>query len=107
MDLEFWRRRVSRLAAAERSFKELHPDFEPYFHALFSSALNQPAPRGRGARLARLVPPWLPWLGPRVWASVDMSYRRDLAPYFITAWEQADRRAGGPPPGPDLSERDA
>jgi GT2 family glycosyltransferase len=90
MDLAFWRRRMERIAFAEREFVRLHPEIPPYFHDLCSEAARAPAPRGRGVRLAPIVPRWLPWLGPRVWASVDRFYRHALAEPFLDAWREAD-----------------
>lgn len=87
--LEDWRQRVWRIAASERRFHERHPQFAPYFRELFRQAAADPPARGRGARLATVVPPTLPWLGPRVWASFDMWVRQQLAPEFLAAWEAA------------------
>jgi GT2 family glycosyltransferase len=105
MDVDFWRRRVRRIAFAEREFVRLHPDVAPYFHRLFSHAESLPPARGRGIALAPWIPPWVPWLGPRVWTSVDIAYRQMLARDFLEAWEEAERRTGRPQP--DLSERDS
>jgi GT2 family glycosyltransferase len=103
MDLEFWRARVRRIAIAERQFTRLHPELDPYFHRLFSDAAAQPPGRGRGTRLAALVPRRTPWIGPRVWASADLGFRQALAPDFLDAWS-------GPLPEqegrPELSEFD-
>ena len=68
----------------------LHPDVEPYFFNLFSRAAARPPVRGRGERLARFVPRWVPWLGPKVWESADALYRQTLAPHFLAAWEADD-----------------
>jgi GT2 family glycosyltransferase len=84
-----WRRRVWRIAAAERSFCDRHPHTRPYFYELFAEALSHAPARGRGARLAAVVPRSVPWLGPRVWASFDMRTRQQLAPEFMAAWEAA------------------
>ena len=37
-------------------------------------------------QLARWVPNSVPWLGPKVWGSVDAFYRQALAKPFLTAW---------------------
>jgi GT2 family glycosyltransferase len=95
--LEFWKRKVRRLAAVERDFVRIHPEMEPYFFELFSSARRQPRVRGRGERLARFVPRSVPWLGPRVWSATDLAYRQALAPHFLSAWEEADEAAAGSP----------
>lgn len=103
MDLEFWRQRVRRIAASERRFLSRHPEIPPYFHDLLADHVDVPAPRGWGERLARIVPPWVPLIGPRAWRSADAVYRHQLAPPFIEAWE----RAGELGPGtPGLSERE-
>ena len=104
MDLDFWRRRVRRTAVSERRFTELHPDVPPYFHRLYSAAMTRRPARGRGLKLASVVPPWMPVLGPRVWASVDAFYTQALAPEFLAAWEAAGE--GTDPIDPDLTERD-
>ncbi len=87
MDLEFWRRRVPRIAASERRFVDLHPDFEPYFHNLLAEAASRPPVGSVGDRLARFVPRRLPVAGPRVWARADLYYRQALAGPFLEAWE--------------------
>ena len=89
MDLEFWKRRVSRIAISERRFVAMHPEVPPYFYELFSAAAAAPPARGRGARLARFVPRSLPVIGPRVWGSADAAYRQALAGPFLEAWEAA------------------
>jgi hypothetical protein len=104
MDLAFWRRRLRRVAFAERQFVRLHPEIEPYFHRLFSHATSLPPASGRGIALARWVPRWVPWLGPRVWTSLDIAYRQMLARDFLEAWDEAGQQPGKPQP--DLSERD-
>jgi GT2 family glycosyltransferase len=101
--LEDWRRRVARIATSERRFCERHPNARPYFRELFAEAAQAPAARGRGARLAGLVPRGVPWLGPRVWASFDAWHRQQLAGPFLAAWDAAgahtDETASGPPGG--------
>jgi GT2 family glycosyltransferase len=93
MDIDFWKRRASRIAISERQFVAMHPGFEPYFHAMFSQAAAAPPARGRGARLARIVPRSFPFLGPRVWGSADAVFRQTLAGPFLEAWEAAGRDA--------------
>jgi GT2 family glycosyltransferase len=95
MTLESWKQRVALVARAERRFVELHPEIPPYFLRLFEAAASAPPARGRGTWLAPLVPAWLPWLGPKVWASVDMRYRQALMPYFLEAWRHPGQAAGG------------
>jgi GT2 family glycosyltransferase len=105
MTLDFWKRRVRRLAAAERTFVTLYPEVEPYFQRKFSSAIEWPRASGRGVPLARWVPRWVPWVGPRAWLSRDLYFRQALAPHFLDAWEEAAAIAAGPAQ-PDLSELD-
>jgi GT2 family glycosyltransferase len=94
MDLEFWQRRVARIAFSERRFVELHPDIPAYFHIMFSAAAGQP-PVGRPReRLLNLVPRSVPVVGPRLWSRADAFYRQRLAGPFLAAWEAA----GGPQP---------
>jgi glycosyltransferase involved in cell wall biosynthesis len=86
-----WREgRVQRIAAAERCFCARHPQALPYFHDLFLAAREHPPARGRGARLAPLVPQRTPWVGRQVWASVDMCNRQALAGPFLEAWDAAE-----------------
>jgi GT2 family glycosyltransferase len=89
-----WRRRLRAIAAAERRFLDRCPHARPYFHELFSAAAAAPRARGRGARLARYVQPDTPWLGARVWASVDAHFAQLLAPEFLAGWEAAGERQG-------------
>ena len=97
-----WReRRVQLIAVAERRFCARHPQARPYFRDLFLAARESPPARGRGARLASVVPRRTPWLGPRVWASFDLRNRQALAGPFLAAWDSADgalpeARATGP-----------
>jgi len=103
MTLEFWEKRVRRVAAAEYQFTRLHPEMRPHFHRLFTNAAAAPPARGRGVKLARYVPARTPFLGPRVWNSVDAFYKQALAPHFLEAW--AESVAGGGRAGqPDVSE---
>lgn len=89
MTLESWRRRVPRIAVAERAFVRRYPDVSPHFYELFRTAAEGPQLRGRGARLATHVPRHVPWLGRRVWLSADLWYRQQLAPAFLSAWDAA------------------
>lgn len=89
MDLDFWRRRVARIARSERAFVALHPDFEPYFYEMFRAAAAAPRARGFGERLTRFVPASMPLLGLRVWGSADRLYRQALAEPFLIAWHEA------------------
>jgi hypothetical protein len=86
MDIDFWKRRVARIAASERQFVRMHPEVRPYFFELFSAAATERPARGRAARLARLVPRWVPFVGERVWGSAEAVYRQALAPPFLDAW---------------------
>ncbi len=97
MDLEFWKRRVARIAVSEHQFVQMHPEVEPYFFNLFSHAADRPAVRGRAVAAARFVPRWVPGAGPFVWSRVDQAYRRELAEPFLRAWEAVE--AGRPVPG--------
>jgi glycosyltransferase involved in cell wall biosynthesis len=90
MDLDFWKRRVRRIAAAERQFVRMHPEIPPYFHQMFSDAAARPPAHGRGAHLLRYVPRSVPWLGHRVWTSADLAFRQALAPDFLGAWSEAE-----------------
>jgi GT2 family glycosyltransferase len=103
MTLEFWKRRARRIAAAEYTFSRLNTELPPWFHRMFTEAARTPAAKGRGLRLAPFVPRWSPWIGPRVWASVDAAYKQALAPHFLAAWNDA-ARGGERPAQPDLSE---
>lgn len=93
--LDDWRARMVSAARAERRLTLKHPDIPPYFFNRFRQSLDAPPPRGLGRRLARVVPPRAPFLGGRVWASVDAHYTRKLAPAFIGEWEAAERERPG------------
>jgi hypothetical protein len=102
MDLELWKKRVRRIAVAEREFVRMHPEIEPHFFNLLSAAVDRPRASTRGVRLAPYISPRVPLLGPRVWVSVDLHFRQQLAPHFLEAWDAWS------PDGvtvPDLSER--
>jgi GT2 family glycosyltransferase len=91
MTVEFWQRRVRRIAAAEYQFVRMHPDVPPYFLELFRSAAALPPARGRGARLARVLPPRTPFIGPIIWRYADIAYRQALAPNFLDTWSELER----------------
>lgn len=103
MSLEFWQRRARRVAASEFMFVKVHPELSPWFHGLFSTAAAEPPGRGRGLRFAPFVSSRVPWLGPRVWQSVDLWYKQAIAPHFLSAWEEAASRPVSVV-RPDLSE---
>ncbi len=108
MTLEFWQRRARRVAVSELQFIRMHPDVPPFFHRLFTRAVELPRATGRGRHLAPVVPRWIPWLGPKVWMSLDRYFKQQIAPHFLAAWDEAV--AEGPASGPvqpDLSERGA
>lgn len=87
--LDEWRRRMEAVGAAERAYAEKHPGFEPYFlQRLGRSAAGRPA-RGRGARLAALIPPGTPFLGPRVWASAEAYFAQQLWPAFRRGYDRS------------------
>ena len=91
MDIEFWKRRVARIAISERQFVEMHPEVPPYFYNLFSNAAAERPAGGKAARLARFVPMGFPLIGGRVWGSADAVFRQSLAPSFLDAWHAAER----------------
>lgn len=103
MTFDFYKRRIRRVAAAERQLSLLHPELPPWWYRIFRDVSRLPPVRGRGLRVARFVPRGTPWLGPRVWESVDMAYKQALAPHFLSAWNAAEA-AGAVPSQPDLSE---
>ena len=95
MDLAFWRRRVARIARAERRFMALHPGFEPYFFNLFSRAAAAPPAKAPVARLGRIVPRSAPVIGRLVWGSVNGVYLQALAPAFLEAWHAEEDQSIG------------
>lgn len=103
MSLEFWKKRAKRVAAAEHEFCRIHPEMSPWFHRIFTDALERPPARGRGLWLASRVPRSVPWLGDLVWNSVDAKYKQELAPYFLEGWAEAEAAEKGSGQ-PDLSE---
>lgn len=100
MTVEVWQARAPMLAATEWQFCQLHPDIEPWYFRMFSDAAKRPPSGDRARRLARWVPPWVPWLGPRVWSRADVQWRQQIAPHFLEAWERA--RAGELGSQPDV-----
>lgn len=110
MDIEVWKSRAPMLAATEWQFTQMHPDIEPWFFNMFSDAdARASAPGQRARKLARFVPPWVPWLGPKVWETADLQWRKEIAPHFLEAWEKA--KAGELSSQPDvgvlLAERES
>lgn len=103
--LDGWRHRMTLVAPGERLITQRHPELPQWFRELFLAAMEGPPARGRGARLAALVPPHIPWLGPRVWASADAWYRQQLAPAFLAAWDREEAEANGQPEAPDPVSR--
>lgn len=84
--IDEWRERMRLVAGAERRWIELRPDQEPHFHRLFTDIRVRAPGSGRGRHLVRLVPRQFPWIGPRIWVSADLYFRRQLADAFLEAW---------------------
>jgi glycosyltransferase involved in cell wall biosynthesis len=89
--IEAWQERMRAVGAAERAFVEKHPDVAPYFHDRLSRAAAGPPARGRGARLAGVIGPRFPLLGPRVWASAEAYFAQQLWPAFRDGWDRSTR----------------
>jgi glycosyltransferase involved in cell wall biosynthesis len=87
--IDAWRARMRTVAVAERQFVAKHPDVKPYFHEIFANAGRLPPARGRGARLASIIPRRVPIIGERVWRSADAFFAQALAPDFLQAWDDA------------------
>jgi hypothetical protein len=90
--IEAWRERMRKVARAERRFVTKYPGMEPYFLPIFERAASIPPLRGRGARMARLVPRSIPGIGPKVWDHASVWFAQQLAPAFLEAWHQVDPR---------------
>lgn len=103
MAFEFYERRIRRVAAAEYQLSQIHPELPPWWHGIFTEVSRLPPVRGRGIPWARYVPRWVPWVGPKVWRSVDLVFKQALAPHFLRAWEEAAAGDTGAAQ-PDLSE---
>jgi GT2 family glycosyltransferase len=88
MTVEFWREKITRVAAAERQFVTIHPELDPPLYERFKSVAPGPL-RGRSVKVARFVPEWVPLLGPRVWSRVRQTFLQDLAPHFLAGWAEA------------------
>lgn len=88
VNVAYYQARAPRLAVAEWRFCQLHPDFPPWFHQKFATAVEAP-PQGRTAAwLARFVPPGMPRLGWMVWNRADLYWRQQIAPHFLNVWEE-------------------
>ncbi len=106
-DLAFYRRRVRRLAYAEREFVRKHPELEPHFRRFFGHAAELEPVSGRGRHLIGWLPRRFPLLGARAWRSADLYYRQELAPDFLAAWAEADAApASAAPLAPLVGELD-
>lgn len=100
--LDEWRRTVARIAPAERRFARRYPDVRPYYLKVLTRETDSLRALELGAALAGVIPPGVPWLGPRVWTRAAATYRRELAPPFLRAWASADLAEAGraaPPSG--------
>lgn len=93
--LEFWCKKMRRLAQTERQFCSIHPEIEPWFHNMFTYALSLPPARSRGAKLLKYIPRSFPLIGPRAFESAGIYWRQQLAPHFLQAWEEASQADGG------------
>ena len=93
MDLEFWKRRVERIAVSERRFVALHPEFPPYFRDLFAAAASESPVAEHFERLGRFIPGRVPFLGAYVWSRLDLFYRQQLARPFLEAWAEAEAQS--------------
>jgi len=87
MTLENVRARMPRTASSERAFCAKHPEIPPYFLNLLKDAASRPPSPHRLSRLARVVSPGVPFLGPKVWRSADARFKEALAPCYMRAWE--------------------
>jgi GT2 family glycosyltransferase len=109
MDIDFWQRRVTRIAVSERSFVALHPEVPAYFHDRLSDAAARPPVARPSDGWLRLLPAQVPFLGARLWARADMFYRQALAGPFLTAWAAeagAQPASAGPPASAAGAESD-
>lgn len=97
--LEFWRRKVVRLAHTEHDFITKHPELEPWFFRIFAEAAARPRARGRGVSACRFIPKSVPVLGPYVWTSAELYWKQQLAGPFLEAWAEAEAGARTGPPG--------
>jgi GT2 family glycosyltransferase len=104
--LEDWRARTAAVAPAERRFVARWPELPPSYRDAFARAAAAPPARGRGVRLARLIPRWVPVLGPRIDASMDMYFRQAIAPAYLAAWEEAGDPGGGQADGDSVPDRE-
>jgi glycosyltransferase involved in cell wall biosynthesis len=107
MTLEVWKARAPMLAATEWQFSQMHPDIEPWYYNMFSDADRFPAAGRKARQLARFVSPRVPWIGAWVWNRADIQWRKEIAPYFLEAWEKASRGelSSQPDVGALLAER--
>ena len=90
--LDAWKERMRAVGRAERAFVEKHPDVAPYFRERLGRAAAGPAARGRGAKLAHVIGPRVPFLGPRVWASAEAYFAQQLWPAFEEGWDASQAR---------------
>ena len=106
--LESTKERMRFNARGEQRMVAKHPQLEPTLHNRMVRAAATPA-RGRLAGLVGFVPPWLPILGRRVWRSAEQRWLSELAPEFLSAWEEAEAQAveqrGEAPPAAASADR--
>jgi hypothetical protein len=89
MTIDVWKARAPMLAATEWQFCSMHPEVPPWYWRIFNQAAQRPPSGSKAQRLARFVPPWLPWLGTLVWERAGTQWAQEIAPYFLAAWERA------------------
>lgn len=95
---ESWGAKLGRIATAEHRYTTVYPSEPRFFHDRFKIAADAAPARGRSARLARVIPPSVPWLGPIVWKSFDMACRQRLAPRFFEVWDKLESSSPSAPP---------
>lgn len=101
-DLEAWKPKMRRIAFSERQFTVKHPELQPWFHTVFTTAMAEAPASGRGRTLTGLLGDRFGFLSRRAWFSTDLYFRQQLAPYFLRAWAEFSERYGDQlAPGPD------
>lgn len=92
--LDEWRRRMAATAVAERRWVDTYPEMPAWFHDLFAAAERRPRVPRLAARAAARIPATLPRIGPLAGAVVDLHFRQQLAPAFLSAWRAEAQSSG-------------
>ena len=105
MTLDFWKRRIRRVAASEYRYTQLHPETCAVVPRHLHRRRQATTGTGTQPPLGAVRTPGNAMAGTaKVWKSVDLAYKQDLAPHFLDAWDAAATESTDRGSGPNLAE---